>query len=165
MSKRSYQKRIEKLKNNQKYLQALKFLYRALPFVMIITFPAMIIIKATKGFSIELCFMIFVPAVTLLLVTFIRKVVDRQRPYTKYDTAPLIPKKSSGESFPSRHTASAFIIAMSAFGISSILAYVLLAIAVLIGITRILAGVHFLTDVLAGMGISVLIGYIFFILL
>lgn len=165
MSKKAYIKRIEKLRKKDRFLKILKITYKILPLLMIVTYPVMIILKALEGFSFSLCFLIFVPAVTLLLVTVMRKAVNRQRPYIKYEAKPLIAKKSIGESFPSRHTASAFIIAMSGFVFSPVLASVLLTMAFLIGLTRILAGVHFLTDVLAGMGISVIIGFIFFVLI
>lgn len=165
MSKKSYIKRIEKLRSKDSIFKILKILYKVLPLVMIVTYPIMIIIKALEGFSLKLCFLIFVPACTLILVTLLRKYINRERPYIKFDTQPLIAKKATGESFPSRHTASAFIIAMSGFLFSPIIGILLLLIAIIIGLTRILAGVHFVTDVLAGMGISILIGFVFFILI
>ncbi len=165
MSKRYYQKRLEKFRNKQKPLKILKILYKVLPLVVIVAYPVMLGIKAFGGFDLDLLLMVLVPAGTLLIVTALRKLINRERPYIKYKTEPLIPKKSIGESFPSRHTASAFIIAMSGFLLSPILACCLLVIATVIAITRILAGVHFVTDVLAGMLISVAFGIVFFVII
>ncbi|MBE6737285.1 MAG: phosphatase PAP2 family protein [Ruminococcaceae bacterium] len=165
MGKKHYQKRHDKIKRNANALKLLKALYKILPLIVIITYPVMLIIKFFSGFDSDFLLMICVPAGTLLIVTALRKLIDRERPYIKHNTEPLIPKKSTGESFPSRHTASAFIIAMSAFLLSPILACCLLIIATIIAITRILAGVHYLTDVLAGMLISIGIGTVFFIII
>lgn len=165
MDKTRYIKMLNKIKSKDSMLKILKILYKLLPTVVIITYPVMLIIKAFISFDFELVVMTGVPAGTLLIVTALRKLINRKRPYIKYDTEPLIPKKSIGESFPSRHTASAFIIAMSGFSLSPMLAFCLLFIATLIAITRILAGVHYITDVLAGMLISAGIGTVFFIIL
>lgn len=165
MGKRNYQNRMAELKSRKNTLKVLKALYKTLPAIVIVTYPVMLIFKIFEGFSWDFILMIGVPAGTLLIVTALRKLIDRERPYIKYGTEPLIHKKNTGESFPSRHTASAFIIAMSAFSLSPVLAVILLFIAAVIGLTRILAGVHFVSDILAGMAISVSIGIIFFIII
>ena len=165
MRKEKYTNRMEKGRKNEKGLILLKAVYKILPISVIITYPVMFLIKAYLSFDRVLLLMVAVPAGTLLIVTLMRKTINRERPYIKHGTEPLIPKKSTGESFPSRHTASAFIIAMSGFLLSPILAGILLLVAAIIAITRIIAGVHYISDVLAGMLISVGIGLIFFILL
>ena len=66
---------------------------------------------------------------------------------------------------PSRHTASAFIIAMSFLYISTPLGIAYLIISVLIMISRVLSGVHFISDVLVGMLISLLYGWFSFFII
>lgn len=76
----------------------------------------------------------------------------------------LFKKTTSGESMPSRHTASAFIIAITVFYFNRYLGIVAIIIATLIALSRVLAGVHFIRDVLAGLLISAIIGTIFLFL-
>lgn len=63
---------------------------------------------------------------------------------------------------PSRHTACAFIIAMAFMYVSIPLGIAYLIISAFIMISRVLAGVHFISDVIAGMAISLLYGYFHF---
>jgi membrane-associated phospholipid phosphatase len=103
----------------------------------------------------------FVPLCTFVTVSVFRKVVNFQRPYEKMKITPLIHKDKKGHSFPSRHVASAFIIAMSFLYVNIPLGIVYLTISVLIAITRVLVGVHFVKDVVAGAVFSLVIGLIF----
>ena len=57
--------------------------------------------------------LIFVPAVSFVLVSFFRKVYNAKRPYEIYDFKPLIEKDTKGKSFPSRHVFSIFVIGSS----------------------------------------------------
>lgn len=66
---------------------------------------------------------------------------------------------------PSRHTACAFIIAMAFMYVSIPLGIAYLIISTLIMISRVLAGVHFISDVIAGMAISLLYGYFSFFII
>jgi len=165
MNSNSYSQRLTRLKKNKRICKLLYLLYTILPIVMFICYPVMVITKAFMGFDTDFWLIVTIPAATLLLITVIRKAVNRQRPYEKYATPSLFGRDGKGQSFPSRHTASAYIIAMSGFLLSPILAAVLLIVATTIGITRILAGVHFISDVVAGMLISICIGTIFFIII
>ena len=165
MNTDNYKKRIEYFKSNKSALRLLSVLYKFLPLFMVIAYPVMLAVKAFTGFDRVFFFMLCIPASVLILVTVFRKVVNRKRPYEKFGTPPLFERDGLGDSFPSRHTASAFIIAMSGFLLNVWVGVALLIFAALIGLTRYLAGVHFLTDVLAGAAISILMGTIFFIIM
>ena len=104
------------------------------------------------------------PAGVLVLVTVLRKLFKRQRPYEIFSTPPLFEREGKGDSFPSRHTASAFIIAMGGFLLSIWLGTALLITAAMIGAARVLAGVHYISDVLAGAVLAVAAGSLFFII-
>ena len=56
---------------------------------------------------------LLVPAACFLLVTLIRPIINRQRPYDFFNAAPVGSYRSGkGKSMPSRHTASAAAIAI-----------------------------------------------------
>jgi undecaprenyl-diphosphatase len=62
-------------------------------------------------------------------------------------------------SFPSGHSITAFAVALSIGLFYPDLQIVLLAVAVCIASSRIILGMHFLSDVLAGSAIGILLGY------
>jgi undecaprenyl-diphosphatase len=95
---------------------------------------------ALIGFAFEL------PSYLLLKNTF-----KRQRPHDAIQdfVAYLVP--SDKFSFPSGHTAAAFVMATTTSHYYPELAAPAYLIAVLIGTSRVLLGVHFPTDILAGM--------------
>lgn len=143
---------------------AVKIIYSFLPFVIFVGYPLLLVfvwVLQPQKFLQILC----VPAGVFLLVTILRKIINRKRPYEKYKTPSLFGKTSCGESMPSRHTASAFIISMAALYAYFYIGTAFLAISILIAASRILAGVHYVGDVLAGAGISILFGIIFFFIL
>ena len=78
------------------------------------------------------------------------------RPYTKYDFVPLIEKNKTGESMPSRHVFSAFVIGVTVIPINPIISVVCIICGVFIAITRVALGVHFIRDVIAGALIGII---------
>lgn len=105
------------------------------------------------------------PLTVFAIVTFFRKIFNRPRPYEKFATTSVFGKNKKGESMPSRHTACAFIIAMAFMYVSIPLGIAYLIISTLIMISRVLSGVHFISDVIAGMAISLLYGYFSFFII
>lgn len=142
-------------------MYTLKFIYKILPIFVFIAYPALLIyLLITHDKRLLEC--ITVPLGVFVTVTLMRKFINRKRPYEKLDIEPLIHKSTKGKSFPSRHTASAAVIAMTIFYINVPLGIVFLAAALLIGLSRICAGVHFPRDAAVGYLYSVIMAILFF---
>lgn len=94
--------------------------------------------------------------VPLAALTAVRAKLDHPRPYEVYGLEPLIPKETRGRSFPSRHVYSICVIGTSFLYLDPPLGVLLLALGALLSAARVLSGVHFLKDVLAGAVIGIL---------
>ncbi len=145
----------------------MKFSYIFLPLLVAISYMCLLLAQLITNdlFSAQFIKVLLVPACTFVFITVIRYLINAPRPYELNDIVPLIKKDTIGLSFPSRHTASVFIIAMAYLYTNVILGLIMLILAVLIGLSRFLFGVHFARDVIAGASISVIIGIIFFFIL
>ena len=92
------------------------------------------------------------------VVEIIRLWVFSPRPFALLgETLRLIPHEASS-SFPSGHTAFFFSLAASFWFYHRKSAYVLALAALLIGVARIIAGVHWPSDVIGGMVIGIVFG-------
>ncbi len=101
---------------------------------------------------------------TGFLMVILKYFIDRVRPFEimnfkidafEYSFAGF------NSSFPSWHTAAAFSLLPFAFYVNRKLGYVWILISILIGLTRIYTGYHYLSDVLFGGLIGYLVGYFF----
>lgn len=86
----------------------------------------------------------------------------RPRPFAVLEFAALISKSPLDKSFPSDHAVVAWALAMMLFLYDKKSGYWGAGAAALIGLGRVLAGVHYVGDVLVGAGIGVLVGLIIF---
>ena len=93
---------------------------------------------------------ILIPAIGFLLLTFIRKGINRKRPYESLNIQPIIKKNKQGCSMPSRHVFSMTIIAVSWFILSPVIGSLLMIASILLGMIRVIGGVHYPSDVLVG---------------
>ncbi len=145
-------------KRNKPCNLILKICYNFLPLVVFISYGLLIAYMLFTDLN-AFAKITLAPLTVFLLITISRKIFNRKRPYEKFGIPSVFNKDKKGESMPSRHTASAFIIAMAFLYVNVPLGIIFLAISVLIMISRVLAGVHFISDVIVGMSISLLFGW------
>jgi undecaprenyl-diphosphatase len=90
---------------------------------------------------------------TALLVFLIKFTVRRQRPAGEWGK---IYRSTDPHSFPSGHAARAAMLSVLAIGLGPTwLAALLLLWAPLVGLARVAMGVHYLSDVVAGIGVGI----------
>jgi undecaprenyl-diphosphatase len=87
-----------------------------------------------------------------LVVQLVKRTVGRPRPAGES----CIVRPPDRFSFPSGHSAAAFSVAMGYASVNPALALPLLAAAALVGASRVVLGVHFPADVVAGQAIAVM---------
>ena len=118
----------------------------------------------SKGLGKEFSTYIMVPAVGFVLLTLVRKWINQPRPYEAWGIIPLLDKDSAGNSMPSRHVFSATIISMSCLHANLPVGLILLVLSALLGMVRVLGGVHYPKDVLVGYACGLIWGILFFML-
>ena len=103
---------------------------------------------------------VFVPAFVFLGGTLLRARLNFPRPYEQPGFTPLVEKETRGQSFPSRHALSAAVLAAVWLSFYPAVGGVMVAVTVAICVLRVLAGVHFPRDVLAGAALGFALGYV-----
>lgn len=93
--------------------------------------------------------------VTAGVVFAVKIVVRRKRPEGEWGK---FYRQTDPHSFPSGHAARAMMLAVIMLGMSPLTGFVLLIWAPLVGLARVAMGLHYLSDVLAGMLLGLLIG-------
>ena len=90
-----------------------------------------------------------VSGIPFLLVSLLRRLLGAKRPHELIDLEAL-PRHGCGDSFPLRHAFSAFHIGALILPELPVLGAAVLLLGVYISLSRVLLGIHFIRDVLAG---------------
>ena len=144
----------------EKKQKALLLINKCLTALGYISYPLLLIY--TFLYKKEMCIpCILIPASGFVLLTFIRKKINKKRPYEALDITPLIKKDTKGNSMPSRHVFSLSMIAVSYFVVSPLLGSILLLCSFAIACIRVIGGVHYPSDVLVGMLCALLWGLLY----
>lgn len=98
------------------------------------------------------------PAIGFALETGLRAKINAPRPYEALAIDPLIKKDTKGKSFPSRHAFSIFVIATCWLAYSPWIGVALMLAGVVLGWIRVLGGVHYPRDVVAGAALGIVVG-------
>lgn len=153
-----------KIENRPIFLRLLRTFNRLMTVVMPIVY--LILLATTylqEGFGEQVLMYVFIPASGFVILSFLRKKINAPRPYEEWDIKPLLDRDSPGQSMPSRHVFSATIISMACLHASLSVGSILLVFSALLGLVRVLAGVHFPKDVVVGYICGLVWGVIFFL--
>ncbi|WP_261026935.1 phosphatase PAP2 family protein [Streptococcus mitis] len=116
-----------------------------------------------QGLGKQVGIYLFIPASGFVILSFLRKKINSPRPYEEWDIKPLLDRDSPGQSMPSRHVFSATIISMACLHASLTMGMICLTLSAFLGLVRVLGGVHFPKDVVAGYICALVWGVIFFL--
>ncbi len=90
-----------------------------------------------------------------VLNLWLGKIFVRKRPFVTHRLHALIPTTWLGTSFPSDHAMLSFAIAVPLYGVDPRVGAWALVVAGAIGLSRVLVGVHYLSDVLVGSAVGI----------
>ena len=160
-----YDKRKSSLLRHPRLLQLMRVFNRMMTVLMPLAYLTLLGTSfMSKGLGQELATYIMVPALGFILLTIVRKWINQPRPYEAWEIIPLLDKDSAGNSMPSRHVFSATIISMACLHANLPVGLILLVLSALLGLVRVLGGVHYPKDVLVGYACGLIWGILFFIL-
>jgi membrane-associated phospholipid phosphatase len=166
MTKETYEKMTQPFRDNPKLAKSLHIANKILETIVFLSYLLLLAGLFWKKDE-NLLRAVLVPLDGVIIVSVIRYMINRPRPYEKFETEPVIKKDTKGKSFPSRHIFSSAVIALTFFAIPGYLwiGAALLFCAVLLAVIRVVSGVHFISDVIAGFAFAVIcavIGMLFF---
>lgn len=143
-------------KMNNKYLD--RFMYRVTDLggaIFSTLFSLVLLIfgnNRIKLIAVEALVILFI---SQLIVQSLKKLLSRERPYVILEKLNTFGIDLSDYSFPSGHTTASFSIATTLALNIPALTYIVFILATIIGISRIYLGVHYPTDVAAGIILGV----------
>lgn len=100
-----------------------------------------------------------------LIVVLIKRFLPRNRPYLVLPNAFVVENPFKDHSFPSGHTTAIFSASFPFMTVYPSLIVPLLLLACLVGLSRIVLGLHYPSDVLAGATIGMLFGWLSLLLI
>ena len=139
-----------------------------LDFALVVLFAAayvILLVVLAINQDARLAKAIAVPATLFVVVTVLRLLIDRRRPYETGRMSPIIFKDTRGKSMPSRHMASSVIIACTFYWILPIAGIVAFVGCALIAFTRIIGGVHYPADIIVATIIALAFAWVGYIVL
>ena len=165
---KNYQEWYDQIAGNIENKRFLLSLLRAFNRFMTVIMPMIYLtLLATtylqEGLGKQVLIYVFIPASGFVILSFLRKKINAPRPYEEWTIKPLLDRDSPGQSMPSRHVFSATIISMACLHASLSVGVILLVLSALLGLVRVLGGVHFPKDVLVGYICALVWGVLFFL--
>ena len=151
------------IENKPFFLRLLRAFNRFMTVVMPIVYLTLLATTYfQEGLGKQVLIYVFIPASGFVILSFLRKKINAPRPYEKWTIKPLLDRDSPGQSMPSRHVFSATIISMACLHASLSVGVILLVLSALLGLVRVLGGVHYPKDVVVGYICAIVWGVIFF---
>ena len=153
-----------KIENKPIFLRLLRTFNRFMTVVMPMIYLTLLATTyLQQGLGKQVLIYVFIPASGFVILSFLRKKINAPRPYEEWDIKPLLDRDSPGQSMPSRHVFSATIISMACLHASLSVGVISLVLSALLGLVRVLGGVHFPKDVVVGYICGLAWGVLFFL--
>ena len=153
-----------KIENKPIFLRLLRTFNRFMTVVMPMIYLTLLATTyLQQGLGKQVLIYVFIPASGFVILSFLRKKINAPRPYEEWDIKPLLDRDSPGQSMPSRHVFSATIISMACLHASLSVGVILLVLSALLGLVRVLGGVHFPKDVVVGYICALVWSVLFFL--
>ena len=153
-----------KIENRPIFLSLLRTFNRFMTVVMPIVYLTLLATTYfQEGFGKQVLIYVFIPASGFVILSLLRKKINAPRPYEEWTIKPLLDRDSPGQSMPSRHVFSATIISMACLHASLSVGVILLVLSALLGLVRVLGGVHFPKDVVVGYICALVWSVLFFL--
>lgn len=153
-----------KIENRPIFLSLLRTFNRFMTVVMPMIYLTLLATTyLQQGLGKQVLIYVFIPASGFVILSFLRKKINAPRPYEEWTIKPLLDRDSPGQSMPSRHVFSATIISMACLHASLTMGMICLTLSALLGLVRVLGGVHFPKDVVVGYICALVWGVIFFL--
>ncbi len=140
---------------------ALNIANKFLTILFYVSYPVLLLINLKNP---DLWKLFLVPAVSFIILSLGRHFINEPRPYETWHIDPLIRKNKKGSSMPSRHIFSSAVIAMSWLYVYPLIGIVFLIAAGISSWIRVVGGVHYPKDVIAGYVIGILSGLFLWLL-
>ena len=130
---------------------------KVLTWLVFVSYPVLLLYTAYASEEALFSY-VMIPFAGLVLVSAACRIIDRSRPFEKYGYIPILKKNAKGRSFPSRHVFSAAVIACAWICMYVPAGIFLMLAAVCIATVRVLGGVHYISDVCAGLALGISAG-------
>ncbi|EID25910.1 PAP2 family protein [Streptococcus mitis SK575] len=159
-----YDRVASNIENKPFLLTLLRTFNRFMTVVMPIVYLTLLVITyLQEGLGKQVLMYVFVPASGFVILSLFRKKINAPRPYEVWEIVPLLDRDSPGQSMPSRHVFSATIISMACLHASLSVGLILLILSAILGLVRVLGGVHYPKDVVVGYICALVWGVILFL--
>ena len=156
---------VNNVKAHKHLVRGLIFANQVLTGIVYVCFMGLIFALIYNKRFDDLIRIFLVCGIPFVLVSVFRYFFNAKRPYAMYDYEPIVAKEKEGQSMPSRHVFSAFVIAFAFAYINWKFSIIFFVVAVLIAVHRVIVGVHFIKDVLAGAIVGIVAGIIGFFII
>ena len=165
MNMKFYYNLNRKVRADKTKRQLVMILNELLTWLIVLIYVICLILLLVRRQYRELFLLAGVPLAGFILSRFLRMIVRDPRPYQRIRIKPLVRRRKSSYSFPSCHITSAFVIGTSLCAVSMVPAGVLvLILGIGLAFLRVMAGAHYIKDVLAGAALGILCGLVAYLI-
>ena len=157
--KNKYEKALYSVYRDQGFSEMLRIGSFAVVAITVYAFFVHLLKLLAHGYLAPLELLI-ITGVPFIALTVMRSIINAPRPYELLEFYEKKPKGKAGHSFPSRHVFSVFVIATVITPANIALGLVLAVLGAALAAMRVLLGLHFIRDVVAGALIGVIAGVV-----